>query len=150
MEEFKECKEYPGILVGNQGTIKQGDKIITHTINNGYKHVIFHIGLKRIGVAVHRILGLVWIPNPENKRLVDHINRDRTDYRLENLRWATHGENSSNMSLSKLNKSGVQGISYSERDNLWAVCKTIKAIRYRKHFKNKIDAETYLKSLPEH
>lgn len=42
---------------------------------------------------VHRIVALTYIPNPENKRTVNHKNKIRNDNRLENLEWNTHGEN---------------------------------------------------------
>lgn len=45
---------------------------------------------------IHRLICEAFIPNPENKPCVDHINTDRTDYRLENLRWVTFKENSNN------------------------------------------------------
>ena len=50
-------------------------------------------GKKGKGFFVHRLLALHFIPNPENKPYIDHINGIRDDNRLENLRWVTHKEN---------------------------------------------------------
>ena len=41
----------------------------------------------------HRIVALAWIPNPENKPYVMHINDDSTNYLIENLKWGTPSEN---------------------------------------------------------
>ena len=43
-----------------------------------------------------RTVATIFIPNPENKPHVDHLNRDRGDDRLENLSWATVSENNAN------------------------------------------------------
>jgi len=45
---------------------------------------------------VHTLLGKAFIPNPHNYTKVDHINQDKSDNRLENLRWVTTQENSFN------------------------------------------------------
>lgn len=42
---------------------------------------------------VHRVIAETWIPNPENKREVNHINGDYTDNKIENLEWNTSLEN---------------------------------------------------------
>jgi len=44
----------------------------------------------------HRLVAENYLPNPENKEQVDHINRVRHDNRVENLRWATRQENCEN------------------------------------------------------
>lgn len=66
------------------------------TLNRkGYR--VITIGKKQY--RINRILAETFIPNPENKPTVDHINRDRDDNRVENLRWATLSEQKNNSSL---------------------------------------------------
>ena len=48
-------------------------------------------------LKVSRLVALTFIPNPDNKSDVDHINTIRTDDSLENLRWVTRSENMNNI-----------------------------------------------------
>lgn len=60
----------------------------------GYLQVC--LGRIRKTVFVHRLVAEAFLPNPENKPAVDHINGNRLDNRVENLRWVSHKENCNN------------------------------------------------------
>lgn len=80
-------------IVDSHGTIynaTKGRRITQKTDRDGYKLV--HLGSKNQNLKVHRLVAEAFIPNPDKKLTVDHINRDRLDNRVENLRWATSKE----------------------------------------------------------
>lgn len=60
---------------------------------NGYKHVdIQEYGIPK-KIAIHRLLALQYLPNPEHKRTVNHIDGNKLNNNLTNLEWATDSEN---------------------------------------------------------
>lgn len=107
MEEWRCVKDFPHYLVSSFGRVKSlprdskgvvkyriAEKILKTIINNhGYKWVNLYNGTKRKSCYVHRLVAEAFIPNPENKPNIDHINTDTLDNRVENLRWVTQKEN---------------------------------------------------------
>jgi len=76
--------------------IKKGRILKPNPDGHGYVYVtLFKDGI-RSRVKVHRLVANAFIPNPENKPEIDHINSIRDDNRLENLRWVTRSENNKN------------------------------------------------------
>ena len=59
--------------------------------------------------SIHRIVAKAFIPNPDNKKCVNHINGIRTDNRVENLEWVNHSENKMHGIL-RLNPNKVLGV----------------------------------------
>lgn len=104
--------------VSNQGQVRS--KIITpdgeelyHILKQGsrqgYKIVTLNLKSSKIKKTclVHRLVAEAFIPNPENKATVDHINTIRSDNRASNLRWATFTENINN-ELTKIHMSNCR------------------------------------------
>ena len=61
--------------------------------HNGYLNTSLYKDGKMLMCTIHRLVAETFIPNPENKRTVNHKNGDKTDNRVDNLEWVTHSEN---------------------------------------------------------
>jgi hypothetical protein len=88
------------------------------------KYTLITVALCKDGVkkvfTVSRLVALVFLPNPENKLTVDHIDRDTSNNCVENLQWATHAEQNDNKSF-KIGKSGHKNICKTEVGQHWIV-----------------------------
>lgn len=72
----------------------------------------------RVYTAQRLVWGLAYGADP-GQRVVDHINRDRFDNRVENLRLADHSGNAFNIKQFAHNKTGVRGVSFNQRDQVF-------------------------------
>lgn len=73
--------------IGKGGWLKSGKN------RGGYMHVILSDGRKRHTSRIHRLVLLAFVGPCPNGMECRHLNGDKTDNRLENLCWGTHGEN---------------------------------------------------------
>jgi hypothetical protein len=116
-EEFRAILNYPNYEVSNLGRVRNitSGKMLRGTLCGGYHRV----QLNKKFLFVHRLVLTTFVDNTEAKACVDHINNVKNDNRLENLRYATHVENSRNARLSSKNTSGYKGVSYHKPQQMW-------------------------------
>ena len=137
--EFENIKGYEDLYKIN----KKGEiwscyckKIMKPFINedNYYYVSLRDINKKKHNCRIHRLLGLQYIPNPENKNCIDHIDRNRQNNNLENLRWYSNKENCNNIEKGK----GCIFIDKSTREKTgktrWRAQHSLTIDGYRKKF----------------
>ena len=122
MEEYKIIKDFENYSVSNYGNVKNNttDKILKPIIEgSGYYYIRLCKDDKQFIKKNHNLVANAFLPNPFNKRCVDHVDNNRLNNNVENLRWATHRENSMNQKISSNNTSGFKGISFHKKTNKW-------------------------------
>lgn len=108
-----------------------GQKVGGSLHHSGYKHLridgqifLFH----RVVFQFHK---------GETPDVLDHINRKRTDNRIENLRPSNLLHNQRNRNLNKNNSSGVNGVSFDTKSKMWKCRIRINGVR-KTYFSSKI------------
>jgi hypothetical protein len=155
MDEYKKIQnsKYEINMMGDVRRIYKNGNIsyLKHYLNsNGYYEVTLDNRKKH---RIHRLLGIMFIdnPDPENKNMIDHIDRNRQNNDLHNLRWVTCAENNENKEVSN------KGCISTTYDKVTHKGKEYQYTYYRayiyinkkkksKRFKNYNDAIEYLNS----
>jgi hypothetical protein len=126
MEEWRDVPGYEGLYkVSSIGRVMRCDEYKKKTYKNGKKHRILKNALTPTGyphvqlykdnkcndVNVHRLVSMAFLGRPKcNSHVIDHINRDKTDNRVENLRYVSISANRRNSEISEASSSKFNGV----------------------------------------
>ena len=95
ISNFGRVKSLPRFIKSGKSRNRKGyrlkkESIIQPSVSyNGYLYVGLSNNNKVSCFRINRLVAQEFIPNPDNLPTVDHINRNRIDNRIENLRWAS-------------------------------------------------------------
>lgn len=138
-----EIQGHPQYLVYRDGRVwsKKRNIFIKQHINT-YGYYVVSIDYKTI--SIHRLLGIHFISNHQNKPCIDHIDRNRLNNNLTNLRWVSYHENSSNRGGQSTNTSGHKHIHFvKSRKSGWKFQKKTDGRGHSRYFATKRDAICY-------
>ena len=144
-EEWKQIPLLPDYLISNKGIIIniKTKRIIKHQIKKGYHRVDLKTIDGRKNLFVHRLVAMAYIPNPENKPQINHINGNKADNTVNNLEWCTNYENAQHAIKNGLWKNVFKA---SEKTNnaRKIKCKAINKITGKEiYFESIAEAERY-------
>lgn len=129
-EEFRWIKGFEGYyMVSNLGRVysfprydnmmrKHGGHFVsTQIAKTGYEIAHLMLNGKRTAKYVHRVLAESFIPNPFGKKEIDHIDANKTNNRIDNLRWCTRIENCGNeITYSRMVKSKKNNALFGDKN----------------------------------
>lgn len=112
-EQWKPVVGYEGLYeVSNYGNVysMRTKKILKPAKDNlGYLQVSLHKNGHGKNWRVHRLVAIAFIPNPENKETVNHIDEDKTNNHIYNLEWMSRGDNIRYSARNKVKKNVGKG-----------------------------------------
>ena len=104
-DEWKKMDDYSNYRIYKDGRVySEKRKIFLKPGVNRYGYLLCNLtndtNKKRKTMDIHRLVALLHIPNPDSKEQVDHIDRDKLNNAIGNLRWVSRSINCINKSVS--------------------------------------------------
>ena len=144
-EIWRPIPEYESLYsISNFGRVKRYYKngseniLNNHTDKNGYMYVVLSKQNEQKKFYNHRLVAMCFIPNPDNRQEVDHIDLNKFNNNVLNLRWSSRSENNKNRK--SFNKTGKKFIYISKEKYFMVV---IRSNGINKTFKTLDEALQY-------
>lgn len=94
--EWRIIEEFPRYSVSSTGSVRNNTTGRILKASKSYLYVDLYFGGNHKVIAVHRLVAKAFIENPQNKDCIDHIDTNKENNNVSNLRWVTHRENTNN------------------------------------------------------
>ena len=103
--------------MGHVRNVKRNSIVKSHIDAHGYLTCTLRYvnEEKSHTVRIHRAIALAFIPNPNNLPEVDHLDFNRNNYSISNLRWISHEDNVRRSVCNKPDVSGMNNPNYGNR-----------------------------------
>lgn len=128
-EQWKDIKDFVGLYkISNLGkvlSIKRNIVLHPELSSNGYLRVGLHKGGKVQNKSIHRLVAEAFIPNPENKPQVNHIDGNKQNNTTSNIEWATSSENI----IHRFHTLGQKGVNFGKFGQLNHTSKRVAQIK---------------------
>ena len=154
LEVFKKIEGYPDYAISNFGRVlslpRKGvrkERFRKTNLNkHGYLCFTFRTNKIMINLRIHRLIAEHFIPNPFNLPYVDHIDQDKLNNQINNLRWVFPFDNCHNIDSAQIrSKLQIRHISYSDEKNKYVFQKTIRGKQHIRRFNTLEEAIEYKK-----
>lgn len=149
MERWKVVEGTCGALeVSDLGRVKSnlrdGRILKTNPDSKGYHRLRMTINRKKYAFKVHRLVAMAFIPNPENKPQVNHIDGNKDNNAASNLEWVTSKENAQHALRTGLWKSNMAATKKRNELKIMPIIATNIETGQQIHFKSIGSAERAL------
>ena len=147
---FTVLPDFPSYEINKEGVVRRrkDQKILSTELRRGYLSVHLHKDGKGKHCLLHRLLAERFIPNPNHLPTVDHLNRNKTDNRLENLMWKSRSDQNLNRGRClKGTNTNEPNIHFCERDTVFVVQLQKDFVRYKRNFQTLDEAISFRNQL---
>jgi hypothetical protein len=108
--------ENEGYYISSHGKVysSKSKSVLKPYISNGYEEVYIYKNKKRKHKRINRLVAEIFIPNPNNKLCVNHIDGNKRNNDISNLEWCTHKENTNHADNNGLIKRRLGGYKHKQ------------------------------------